>query len=480
MADIPTMRYKVADIVARNGNKLGKRVHLFVPYKLHPAQEKINASDKRFIVVNSGRRFGKTKFAIKWILDRMSEPNQTVWFVADTAIHAKSLVWAEIVNYIPQAVIKSKSIQDKTITLINDSTLTIRGSDREDSLRGHGIDALVLEEYAFQKSSVWETILRPQLIDRKGRALFISTPSKKRGPHFQDLCELAQKEEAKDPVNSQYAYFHFNIFDNPTLDVKELNDLKELTTESAWKQEYMAEFIEEEGQVYPEFHLQRNAFNSQEKYQDANRYRCVRALDWGMDDPTALLYLHIEPSGKVIITDEYCKAGLTLSKHIQYIRKSDNDHMNVIGSVVDCSIFKRESNGISIGNQLNESFNQQTHRFTPSEGKKTPIDFGINLVKQMLQGDGTNPYLEISSKCKYLIKGLKEYSYGTHEPDTLAALRYGMVYIYRHRLSPLCGRLNPAKFEKIEQKVKQDVIYYIQPQSARKQFEWDYENGGFA
>ena len=480
MTETRPIQYRISDIITRKGDKIGKRIYINPPYELTPKQKEIDACGKRFIVANCSRRFGKTKYAIKWVLNAMVEPNQQVWFIADTGIHAKSLVWAEIVNIIPQAVVANKSIQDKTITLINGSVLTIRGSDREDSLRGHGIDAVVMEEYAFQKSSVWETIIRPQLIDRKGRALFISTPSKKRGPHFQDLCELAQKEQLKDPINSEYAYFHFTIFDNPTLDLKEINDLKELTTEFAWKQEYLAEFIEEEGQVYPEYHLLKNVFSSQEKYTDANKYRCVRALDWGMDDPTALLYLHIDPSGKVVITDEYCRAGLTLSKHITSIRKEDANHINVLGSVVDCSIFKRESNGISIGQQLNDAFIANTHRFTPSEGKKTPIDFGINLVKQMLQGDGTDPYLYISSKCKNTIKGLKEWSYGTHEPDCLAALRYGMVYIYRHRLSPLCGRLNPAKFEKIEQKVKQEIVYYITPPTARKQFEWDYDSGGWA
>ena len=43
-------------------------------------------------------------------------------------------------------------------------------------LRGAGLDFVVLDECAFMKPQTWAEVLRPALTEKKGSALFISTP----------------------------------------------------------------------------------------------------------------------------------------------------------------------------------------------------------------------------------------------------------------------------------------------------------------
>jgi hypothetical protein len=43
-----------------------------------------------------------------------------------------------------------------------------------DSLRGDGLDFLILDEYASIDREAWPEVLRPALADKQGRALFIA------------------------------------------------------------------------------------------------------------------------------------------------------------------------------------------------------------------------------------------------------------------------------------------------------------------
>ena len=62
------------------------------------------------------------------------------------------------------------------VTLPNTAEICIKGSDNEDSLRGAGLDRVVLDEYAYFKPHVWQEIVLPMLATSQGGAMFIGTP----------------------------------------------------------------------------------------------------------------------------------------------------------------------------------------------------------------------------------------------------------------------------------------------------------------
>ena len=130
-----------------------------------------------------------------------------------------------------------------TITLTNGRKISLKGSDRPDTLRGVGLYYVVLDEYASMKPDVWEKIIRPTLADVKGEALFIGTPEGKN--HFYKLWLEAAKEE-----NEDWQEFQYNSTDNPILDPEEIKIARETMSTQAFRQEFEASFVSFTGGIF--------------------------------------------------------------------------------------------------------------------------------------------------------------------------------------------------------------------------------------
>ena len=59
-------------------------------------QLRVSQSDKRFRVLISGRRFGKTFLTIIEMMKQASRPNQVIWYVAPTFKMAKEICWSDL------------------------------------------------------------------------------------------------------------------------------------------------------------------------------------------------------------------------------------------------------------------------------------------------------------------------------------------------------------------------------------------------
>jgi predicted phage terminase large subunit-like protein len=132
-------------------------------------------------------------------------------------------------------VIKNSHINNLQITLINGATISLKGGDRPETMRGVSLKFLVLDEYADIKPDVWEQILRPALADQKGHAMFIGTPMGRN--HFYELYKYAELGD-----DATYKAWHFTSYDNPLLDPEEINVAKKSMSSYAFRQEFMASF----------------------------------------------------------------------------------------------------------------------------------------------------------------------------------------------------------------------------------------------
>ena len=144
---------------------------------LSEPQREVISNNKRFRVLITGRRFGKTYLAINELAKFSSQPNQKVWYVAPSYRQAKAICWSELKDkLLKHKWVKSINHSDLTITLKNNSQITLRGSDNENSLRGVGINFLCIDEFADVSKETWYEVLRPTLSDTKGHALFCGSP----------------------------------------------------------------------------------------------------------------------------------------------------------------------------------------------------------------------------------------------------------------------------------------------------------------
>ena len=144
--------------------------------ELLPWQQEVYQSDKRFKVIAAGRRTGKSRLAA-WmlILYGLQTNKGQVFYVAPTQGQARDIMWQTLLE-VGHPVVASSHVNNLQIKLINGATISLKGADRPETMRGVSLSFLVMDEYADMKPEVWEQILRPALADQKGDALFIGTP----------------------------------------------------------------------------------------------------------------------------------------------------------------------------------------------------------------------------------------------------------------------------------------------------------------
>jgi hypothetical protein len=205
-------------------------------FKLLKWQQTVFKDHTRFKVIAAGRRCGKSRLsAVTLLIEGLNCPEgSSVMYVAPTLGQARTIMW-DLLMDLGKPVIKSAHINNLEITLVNNRKILIRGADNQDSLRGVSLSYLVMDEVAFIKSEIWERVLRAALSDKKGRAMFISTPSGRN--HFYEWYQLGQSG-----VDEDWKSWHFTTADNETIDPKEIEAAKRTLSSFAFGQEYLSSF----------------------------------------------------------------------------------------------------------------------------------------------------------------------------------------------------------------------------------------------
>ena len=203
--------------------------------ELLPWQKEVWNNPTRFKVVAAGRRTGKSRLAA-WMLivNALQASKGHVFYVAPTQGQARDIMWQTLLE-LGHPVIDSSHINNLQIKLINGTTISLKGADRPETMRGVSLKFLVMDEYADMKPDVWEQILRPALADQKGHAMFIGTPMGRN--HFYDLYKYAELSE-----DETYQSWHFTSYDNPILDPGEIDIAKKSMSSYAFRQEFLASF----------------------------------------------------------------------------------------------------------------------------------------------------------------------------------------------------------------------------------------------
>jgi len=208
-------------------------------------QKQVWADDTRFKIVAAGRRTGKSRLAA-WMLivNALQADKGHVFYVAPTQGQARDIMWQTLLE-LAHPVVTSSHINNLQIKLVNGATISLKGADRPETMRGVSLKFLVMDEYADMKPEVFEQILRPALADQKGAALFIGTPMGRN--HFYDLYKYAELED-----DESYSAWHFTSYDNELLDPDEIDLAKKSMSSYAFRQEFMASFEARGSEMFKE------------------------------------------------------------------------------------------------------------------------------------------------------------------------------------------------------------------------------------
>jgi hypothetical protein len=213
----------------------------------HPKQAEILDDDARFKVVPAGRRFGKTYMARKGgaFETAFENPGAYVWYVAPTDDDARELAFEPLKNEIPNDLLAEELEESppREITLANGSRIQFRSAASQS--RGRGLDYVVIDEASEIEGRYWDAVIRPSLSDTGGGALIIGTP-KGRNWFFKSY------ERGQDPEFDEWNSWRATTYDNPHIEDSEVEAAKRDLPDRVFEQEYLAKFVDSEGQVFPD------------------------------------------------------------------------------------------------------------------------------------------------------------------------------------------------------------------------------------
>ncbi|GHV55220.1 hypothetical protein FACS1894206_09380 [Deltaproteobacteria bacterium] len=262
-----------------------------IPYTPRPLQAKVHAERKRFTLLLTHRRFGKTVFALNELIRRMAiNGHVRDWragYVAPWLKQAKDVAW-DYCKYYAGAVPGVKCNETElSVTFPHGGRIRLYGADNPDSLRGKYFDDLALDEAADISRSVWNLTLLPTLADRRGWALFMGTP-KGVNNLLSDVNEAALEHP------ETWGRFVFKASETGYLAAEELAELAGKMSEDEYAQEMECSFAA----------AVRGAYWSREidALADAGRIGAVpyepllpvyTAWDLGMDDATSIWFFQL-------------------------------------------------------------------------------------------------------------------------------------------------------------------------------------------
>jgi hypothetical protein len=364
--------------------------------------QKIVAQDNhRYRVVVSGRRWGKTTLAIREMCKIAREPNKEIYYLAPTYRMCRTILFKRL---------KKKLLDLRWVTKINEtnlefnlkngSTISLKGADNPDSLRGVSLSAAIFDEFAFMDRDVWDLVIRPSLADQEGSALFITTPVGKSNWAF-DLFNMEQDHP------DTWRSFSFTTLQGGFVSETEIAAAREEMSEQQFKQEFEASFVTSSNQVA--WAWSRENIRRLEK-PDLKIIHC--GIDFNNSPITAAIYVqhgeemyqidevHMLNSHTQDLAEEILRRYPT-SKKFAYPDPSGKARKTSASGATDFTIL--ESYGFII----------------KAPNHHDPVRDRINSYNARLCSATGIRRLFIDPKCKYTVESLEKFCFkeGTQIPD---------------------------------------------------------------
>ena len=358
-------------------------------------------SGARFRVLVTGRRFGKTYLAINEIAKFASQPNKKVWYVAPTYRQAKTICWSELKDkLIKHKWVKGINHSDLTITLRNKSTITLRGSENFDALRGVGLDMVIFDEFSDINKEAWYEVLRPTLSDTNGHALFCGRP-RGFGNWSYELFKMGE-------TNKEWESFKYTTLEGGQVPDTEIEQAKQDLDIRTFQQEYEATFVNYSGMIYYNFS---RADNLIDKY-NKNSLVLHIGLDFNVDPMCAVV--SVIENEKVIVIDEIQIYSSNTNEMCEEINNRYKDKKIVVYPDPSARQRKTSAGGLTdLAILKNFGLEVKCRNTAPLVRDR------INSVNAKLKNVAGKNNLFILNSCKNVIKSIERqiYKEGTHIPD---------------------------------------------------------------
>jgi len=433
-----------------------------IDYEPHPGQKMIHHRPWTYHVAVWGRRGGKTLGAGAETFVQSTLPDQRIWLVAPTYVLTDKVFRLLYNWYVNEEVFGPDAVKralynptgQRLIELAWGTVIEGKSAESPKSLLGEGLDLLVFDECAQSSRGIWETYLEPTLVDRKGRALFISTP---RGYNW--LYDLWKEGDSLVGREEGWYSSRIRTVDNPYIDKTWVDSKRRRLPPQTFRQEYEASFEAHVGQVYhmftelpfPDGHLFSTKPGTDHHVRIQRWWTHYRSIDPGLANPTACVWAAVDPEGDIYIYDEYEERDLLVKDHAVNIR-SRTKHP-VLTTYIDPAGHNRNP---ETGRSVQDSYAEYGIYTTPGDND---FDYGYQKVAEYLQAtledSPTHPKVYVAEHCVGLIRGLHQYEWDTpaqtqkekNLPDRPKKYKDHLVDALRYLLSANPGHVPRGRLE---------------------------------
>ena len=366
-------------------------------------QHKVSTSNKRFRVLVSGRRFGKTYLCITEMMKYATQIKKNIWYVAPTFKMAREIVWSKLkemlsqFNWIDEINETNLSVKIKK----TGSTISLKGCDSYDNLRGVGLDFLILDEFADIDEKAWTEVLRASISDTEGDVLFCGSP-KGYGNWSYRMYEKGKQEP-------EWASFQFTTLEGGIVSKEEIEQAKQDIDIRTFRQEFEGTFENYAGAVYYNFHAVDNVIKKEIDWS--------KPLHIGLDfnvDPMSASVAQIDKDC-IYFLDEIIIYSSNTDEMVQEIKDRYGSKQRIF-VYPDPACRQRKT---SAGGKTDLSILQNAGFSVKCKLKHSPIRDRVNAVNSRLKSATGKRHIFISPSCKVIRQGLQRqiYKENTNIPD---------------------------------------------------------------
>lgn len=371
--------------------------------KLKPPQWEVFLCDKRFRVLVAGRRFGKTYLALVELCQAAWGPGRLVWFIGPNLRQAKRICWAALKKMTQSYWACPPNETDLRIELRCGGTICVRGAENRDSLRGDGLNFVVLDEFASMAPQVWTEVLRPALADRQGGALFIGTPQGFN--HFHALVEGAEGRP-------DWKTFQYTTAEGGNVPLQEIESATHDLDERTFRQEFLAAFeTSGVGRAYYAFDRIHNVTKLQ--------YNPSAPLGWALDfntNPMCSVLLQRYEGGVFILEEMILPDSNTLAACEELLSRCKK--WNTTGSRFNIHVYgdatgeQRKTSASRTDWQIvKDFFGRYAGWYQPIfrvPSANPPVKDRVNCVNAVLRNHAGQHRMFVDPGCKHLIQDFEQ------------------------------------------------------------------------
>jgi len=366
-------------------------------------QHKVSSSKKRFRVLVSGRRFGKTYLCITEMMKYASQVKKNIWYVAPTFKMAREIVWSKLKEMLYDFNwVQTVNESNLQITIKNSgSKISLKGCENYDSLRGTGLDFLILDEFADIDEKAWTEVLRASVADTQGDVLMCGSPK--------GFGNWAYRMYLKGKEDIEWDSFQFTTLQGGMVSKEEIEQAKQDIDIRTFRQEFEGTFENYAGAVYYNFHAIENV---KEKKIDWSKPLHI-GLDFNVD-PMSASVAQIDKD-KIHFVDEIVIYSSNTDEMVEEIRNRYGSKQKIF-VYPDPACRQRKT---SAGGRTDLTILQNAGFNVKCKLKHSPIRDRINAVNSRLKSADGKRYIYVSPTCKIMIKGLQRqiYKENTNIPD---------------------------------------------------------------